>query len=261
MQNIYYVYMYMDPRNNLPFYIGKGKNKRYLKHLHETKENTENYKKWAYIQGLRNKGLEPFVIKYIDNISEIDAYNLETVLIQIYGRKGIDENGILTNICIDNRPPSTKGRTPSIETKKKIAEAQRGEKHRLYGKQIPNETKEKMSLAARGEKNAFYGKKHSDDSRKLMSDLKQGPKNNRYGVVLDDDVKRKIRESNRGKTRSEETKNKIRKSYEITDPDGNILTIKGLMMFCETRGLDRNSLARTEKNGRTYKGYKCRLLG
>jgi hypothetical protein len=41
----YYVYQYIDPRNNLPFYIGKGKGKRYQTHLFETADNTENLKK------------------------------------------------------------------------------------------------------------------------------------------------------------------------------------------------------------------------
>lgn len=101
----YYVYQYIDPRSNNPFYIGKGKHKRYLHHMLETKENTENIKKWAYIQGLLNKNLFPVISIVKDNLIENDAYDLEERLIKQYGRKDIDENGILTNICIGSRPP------------------------------------------------------------------------------------------------------------------------------------------------------------
>jgi hypothetical protein len=101
----YYVYQYIDPRNNLPFYIGKGKGKRYQTHLFETADNTENLKKYAYIQGLRNKGLMPTIEIVLDNLSEDQAYHLEESLIIKYGRKDIDPQGILTNICLDNQPP------------------------------------------------------------------------------------------------------------------------------------------------------------
>lgn len=33
---LYYVYIYIDPRNNFPFYIGRGKNDRCYKHSKET---------------------------------------------------------------------------------------------------------------------------------------------------------------------------------------------------------------------------------
>jgi len=101
----YYVYMYKDPRTDLPFYIGKGTKGRYLHHLNETKDNTENIKKYAYIQGLRNKGLTPKIVIIQQDMLESEAYDLERDLIKYWGRKNIDENGILTNICEDNRPP------------------------------------------------------------------------------------------------------------------------------------------------------------
>lgn len=101
----YYVYQYIDPRNNLPFYIGKGKKKRYLRHLFETHENTENKKKWAYIQGLRNKNIEPLIEIVVDNLTEQDAIKLEDTLIHQYGRKDLDPDGILTNICFGINPP------------------------------------------------------------------------------------------------------------------------------------------------------------
>ena len=34
-----YVYVYIDPRNNEPFYIGKGKGNRLFSHLNESTES------------------------------------------------------------------------------------------------------------------------------------------------------------------------------------------------------------------------------
>ena len=108
--NNYYVYFLIDPITGLPFYVGKGKGKRAEKHLHETIDNTENKKKWAYIQGLRNKGFEPKIHYVYKDLDEQIAYDSEEAAIAFFGRKGIDPNGILTNICPNNRPPKTIGR-------------------------------------------------------------------------------------------------------------------------------------------------------
>jgi hypothetical protein len=61
MQNNYYVYIYRDPENKLPFYVGKGSKNRYKKHLQEKKETTENPKKYNKIQQILNKGLLPII--------------------------------------------------------------------------------------------------------------------------------------------------------------------------------------------------------
>jgi hypothetical protein len=51
----YYVYLYIDPRNGKPFYVGKGKGGRALSHLSDEAES----KKRALIQELRASGYEP----------------------------------------------------------------------------------------------------------------------------------------------------------------------------------------------------------
>lgn len=102
----YYIYIYKDPRNNKPFYIGKGSNSRVWEHLKETKENTDNIFKYRKIQKIRKEKLEPIIKFYKKNIiDENEAYKLETKLIKKYGRKGIDPGGILTNRTTDSYPP------------------------------------------------------------------------------------------------------------------------------------------------------------
>lgn len=53
----YYVYQYIDPRTNLPFYIGKGIGKRYLAHLLETKKTLITLKNGLIYKDYTIKGL------------------------------------------------------------------------------------------------------------------------------------------------------------------------------------------------------------
>jgi hypothetical protein len=61
MENIYYVYIYRDPKNNIPFYVGKGKNNRIFDLLKESKSNNIefNYLKHKKVREILSKDLEP----------------------------------------------------------------------------------------------------------------------------------------------------------------------------------------------------------
>ena len=100
----YYVYGLINPFTKVPFYVGKGKDRRVYRHLLNNK-NSENKFKDAKIKGIRNKGAEPEIYYYAKNLTESEAYNFEKLIIQTYGRIKLDEDGILTNRCEDNRPP------------------------------------------------------------------------------------------------------------------------------------------------------------
>ena len=103
---MYYIYAYIDPRTDLPFYIGKGKNSRKFDHLKDTGPNPENKAKSAIIQELKELGLIPVIIELEKNIADEDhAYLLEDFYIRTHGRRGLDPEGILTNICLGNHPP------------------------------------------------------------------------------------------------------------------------------------------------------------
>jgi len=198
---MFYVYVYYHPETNMPFYIGKGTGTRYMKHLSETKENTENYKKWAVIQGLRNKGLEPVIKKVFETDNEDVAYDEETKLIKLYGRRDIDKDGILTNICEGSRPPKrTKALTE--EHKKKISEAHKG--HRAYNPNYKHseETKQKIGLA---NSIALKGKKLSKEH---IANIKRG----KEGLDLSHtkESKEKISKGLKGKPKSDEHKAKLK---------------------------------------------------
>lgn len=136
---MYYIYHYIDPRNNLPFYVGKGLNGRLYDHLTETEENTNNRHKFYKIQYLRKIGLNPIIQKVIENIEDENlAYELETKEILKYGRIGFEEFGILTNVCLGSRPPSQKGKTKTEIHRKRLSESH-------IGKIVSDETKLKNS--------------------------------------------------------------------------------------------------------------------
>lgn len=72
------------------------------------------------------------------------------------------------------------GKHLSEETKQKLREALSGDKSYLYGKTIPNEIRKKISEANKGklvgEKNPMYGKTHTDEVKQLLKEIQKGEK-------------------------------------------------------------------------------------
>ncbi|AGE57991.1 GIY-YIG catalytic domain-containing endonuclease [Paramecium bursaria Chlorella virus NW665.2] len=122
---------------------------------------------------------------------------------------------------------------PSEETKKKMSEAQSGEKAYWYGKEHTEEAKKKMSKARTGENNHMYGKKHTEEAKqkiseansgkerteeakKKMSEVKTGEKHPMYGKEHTEEAKKKMSKVKTGekhpmygKEHTEETKKKM----------------------------------------------------
>ncbi len=108
MENNFYVYLLIDPRTNLPFYVGKGKGNRHKNHKKEFEEQIQYYTelynspqkklslKHHVFSELKDLNLET-KFQIINNLKETDAHLLEEALIAWFGRK-ICGNGILTNL-------------------------------------------------------------------------------------------------------------------------------------------------------------------
>ena len=92
----YYVYELIDPRTNLPFYVGKGKGKRIDQHEKEAKKGVE-HPKCDVINDIKANGLQvgKRIVAWFNQ--EHDAYNFE--------EKHINDIGLdnLTNIVKGGR--------------------------------------------------------------------------------------------------------------------------------------------------------------
>lgn len=230
--NTFYVYALIDPISNLPFYIGKGTRERCFKHLRETKDNTENYKKWAYIQGIRNKGFEPRIEKLYTHLAEETAYYVEELLIWKYGRRDIDTNGILTNICDSGRPPVSSGsRNP------------------MFGRHHSDESKQRMSAARKGKSYEEYmGVEKAAVRREQVRAQLSGKTPWNKGGNLSAEHIEKVRDS-------------VSKKYKVTSPDGSVYETTRLRDFCSDHGLVYSSMNVVSQGLRKQcRGWKCEKM-
>lgn len=104
----FYVYVYLDPRKPgnycydgeiifeyEPFYVGKGRKKRYLSHLKEQKK-ISNKRKVFRIRKITEEGKEPIIVLLEKQLTESCAYKKEQELIRSIGRIDL-RTGPLTN--------------------------------------------------------------------------------------------------------------------------------------------------------------------
>lgn len=175
---MYYIYEYVDPRTNVPFYVGKGKGNRRFNHLRETAENTDNRRKYFIIKSLTQKGLTPII-----NIIEADiedqntAYDREDYYILKYGRIGYEENGTLTNVCLNNKPPTLigeangmYGKTQGQHVKDAVSHANKGRTAWNKGIAQSQHVKDAVSLANTGKTPHNKGKERTVEEKKAMKD-------------------------------------------------------------------------------------------
>jgi hypothetical protein len=215
----YYVYSLIDPRNTQPFYIGKGNGTRAQTHLYNM-SGVRNIHKENKINAIRSVGLEPSIIYLVENIEDESlAYDIESLYIKHYGRKGYDPGGILTNICTDSRPPNHKGKTYE----------------EIYGLERAKEQKEKRARLQR-ERGGYGPKQHSEATKKLIGEKGTGRK---YGPCPES-RRQKIGEANKkyvGET------NKKSFVWKLTSPDGQeYTTIGNIDKLCESLGLPASTI-------------------
>lgn len=278
----YYVYSYTDPRTNEVFYIGKGSGDRCYRHLKETTENTDNVRKHKRICQIVSDGLRPVITIIKDGLCENSAYEMEERLIRHYGRLGLDDDGVLLNICVNNRPPDNTGRRHSEETRKKLRDAKRGNKNPMFGKETSEETKAKLREKLGGENNPFFRKQHPAATRKIM-----GEKSRSFhtGRKHSEATKEKISTALKGKNVPDETRQAIARSltgrkqthhtvekrrdkqigrprpsrkyeWEVIDPRGSRNFTRSLAAFAAEIGLNCQSLRNVENSEKSYRGWR-----
>lgn len=81
----FYVYIYIDPRNGIPFYIGKGKSGRLFAHL-DDQSDTE---KVVRIAEIRQSGLEPQIEILRYGLSDSEALLVESAAIDLISKENL----------------------------------------------------------------------------------------------------------------------------------------------------------------------------
>lgn len=182
--NNYYVYIYWRLDINEPFYVGKGHGNRWRK-VNDSDRN-------KHFMNISNKHFVACEIVKTD-LTEQQALDIECWIID----KLVFEYGY--SIDILNNRSKERGRHLvnktwggdgvscghlSKETKRKISDALKGEKHPWYGKNHSDESKKRIS-------NSHKGKKHSEETKRKMKKSQKGKfrgknGNSKYIICLND---------------------------------------------------------------------------
>lgn len=188
-----YVYMLIDPRNNLPFYVGKGVGNRCYFHLDEAKYYTKRKSlKLNKIRKLTSLGLAPIITKVEENVSDEKAIDLECLLISEIRDLGIK----LTNMTdggdgakgykhteahkqkmrqlfagrvITKEHRNNMRKPKSEQGKANIAKARKESNYRPS-----EETKKRVSETLKGRPSKLKGYTHTDEAKLKMSLAKKG---------------------------------------------------------------------------------------
>jgi len=156
---VYYVYAYLR-KDNTPYYIGKGNNKRAYSNEHRVNLPSEKER----------------IIIMERNLSELGALALERRYIRWYGRKD-NNTGILRNMTdggetAAGRTPWNKGKTGlkghpcSEKTKQKLKESR-------LGKPRPKDVIEKMKKTKTGVPNPSARRPMSQETKNKIKDKRK----------------------------------------------------------------------------------------
>jgi len=234
MDNIFYVYVYVDPRkpttmvggysfDGEPFYVGKGKDKRAWAHLQESATRTHNTLKFNKIKRIQESGSSPVISFIQTDLSESDALKLEQTLIAAIGTKWTITGIPRGPLC--NMTSGGEGLVPADELKQKYAHP--GEKNGMYGKHHTRQARDKISEFRK----SF---RHTDATKQQMKESRSGM--HAHGL----------------------------KQWKLLTPDGTIILVDHLRKWCQERGLNYNTIFNTLKKmtpvtSGPARGY--RLLG
>lgn len=203
-----YVYVYLDTRKKgsysygeyhfeyEPFYVGKGKNDRYLTHLRIASGDRKgkNNLVISKIRSIINDGFEPIIIKLYENLSESEYSKYEIDTISEIG-KICDDKGPLLNITdggdggitwIGEHHNKGKkleeivGEEKAMEMKKTLSK-QASER---IGEMNPNYGNRGDLSKLFGDNHFYFGKKRSDDVvEKISKSLKEY-----YSKLTEDEI-------------------------------------------------------------------------
>jgi len=205
-------------------YIGqtvKSLEKRKNKHINDAKNNRYNM---YFHKAIRKYGKEDFIWEIVAECNSLEELNMtEIKMIEKYNTL---KKGYNLNVGGEGQF----GFKHSKETKKKMSEANKGEKHPMYGKY--------------GKNNPNFGKTRSEKSKKKMSEAQRGKRSHMYG--------------RRG------TKHFKAKKYIVITPEGEKIFIHGIRNFCKNYKKEKlyhtDLIKVAQGKYKQHKGYRCKRL-
>ena len=191
----FYVYVHKDFNNN-PFYVGKGKGKRYL--------DTKHRNIWWMNKVKKMRGFVTAIVK--DNLDEKSALRLEIETIAKYRKLGIKlcnntngGEGCSGYIHTEQYKEMMRNRLVTEETRAKISAARKGTK-------LSYETKTKIGLASKG-------RYFSPEARAKISAAGMGNQYN-LGRCAKPETKLKMSIARKGKKFTAEHRERISKALK-----------------------------------------------
>lgn len=166
--NNYYTYILIDPRNNQPFYVGKGNGYRMYEHIRNAKKEWQRYDnnlKLNKIRAIIKANLNIIYKKVIENVTEQEAIDKEIELIKFYGRLDL-ETGMLTNLTNGGDGASGYKHTQEWKDSRKNIPAWNKGKTNIYSEDTINNIKEKRKLQLIGPR--------SEETKRKISESQKG---------------------------------------------------------------------------------------
>lgn len=219
---MFFVYVYRDPRTNMPCYVGKGQRGRDKVHL----RGSHNKRLNRLITEMRKAGHEPQIERIADGLACAEARALEIETIAKYGRKGYESGGLLMNHTLGGE--GTSGRVLSEESLKKLSASNRGKKRDAIAR-------ENIRHATQA-----YFDAHPEAGEAHGARLKGRP--------CPDHVKERL-SVHFSKVRKG-AGNPVAKNWIVTAPSGESFKTAELVQFCLGRGLSYVGLKAAMRAGR-----------
>ena len=195
------IYALTEPLTGEIRYIGQTTESlktRLRRHINESKSSKKRCYRLNWVKKLITQNMKPKIVLLervpINELADREIY---------YIKKYKELNFRLVNSCDGGKGGM---RNASLETRKKISMANKGEKNGMYGKKHSSETIEKYKKKRRGKNHPMFGKKMSKETRLKISAARKGMK-------LSEETKGKISNIMKGRFVSEYTREKLRKRF------------------------------------------------